>query len=209
MTQIDSSAKLPLRIGLTGGIGSGKSTVAGILARHGAALIDADVLSRELTAAGGGAIAEIRRQFGDQALDADGALDRKHMRELIFRDAKAKSALEGILHPMVARASAERAQALTHQGVPCLLFDVPLLVESARWRARVHRVLVVDCEPATQVQRVMARSNLTQAEVEAIVAHQASRLRRLQAADLVLYNDQRAISDLEAEVERLAADFGL
>lgn len=209
MTEPTQRGTAPLRIGLTGGIGSGKSTVAHMLAQHGAGLIDADALSRELTGPGGGAITDILRVFGDRVIDASGALDRTYMRGLVFGDPQSKKALEAILHPMIAKASAQRAETLAGQGLRCLLFDVPLLVESRRWRASVDLVLVVDCEVSTQVQRVMARSALSQTEVEAIVAHQSSRQQRLHAADLVLYNDQCEISDLEAEVEALAAHFGL
>ena len=176
---------------------------------YGAGLIDADALSRDLTASNGRAMPDIRREFGEHSVDASGALDRAYMRDLIFKDATAKNLLESILHPLVAQASLERSEALTGQGINCLLYDVPLLVESKRWRASVDQVLVVDCETSTQTQRVMARSKLTQAEVESIMAHQVSRLQRLSAADLVLYNDRIEIASLEAEVAVLAQYFGL
>ena len=198
------------RIGLTGGIGSGKTTVAGMLAARGAAVIDADAISRSLTAPDGLALPEIARVFGPQMIDAHGALDRGAMRNHVFQNAQAKKQLEAIIHPWVSRITQEQALAAQQQGQRCLVFDVPLLVESGeRWRRQVDRVWVVDCDTATQVQRVVARSGLQAAEVERIMAQQASRAQRLACADGVIFNQGLSLDDLEAQITQVAADFGL
>jgi dephospho-CoA kinase len=197
-------------IGLTGGIGSGKSTVAGFLARRGAAIIDADAISRSLTAPDGRAMGAIAQNFGDDMLSPDGAMDRQAMRERIFRDPQAKRQLERIIHPLVSQVTAEQAQVALQSGHRVLVFDVPLLVESGeRWRKQVDRVIVVDCDTETQTQRVMARSGLAREEVERILAQQASRSQRLACADTVLFNQGLSFDDLDAQVAQLAADFGL
>jgi dephospho-CoA kinase len=198
------------RIGLTGGIGSGKSTVAGMLAVRGAAVIDADAISRSVTAPGGRAIAPIAQAFGLEMIDAHGAMDRQAMREQIFQNADAKAKLEAIIHPLVSMITAEQAQAALQNGQRCLVFDVPLLVESGeRWRKQVDRVVVVDCDAATQRQRVVARSGLAVEEIDRIIALQASRAQRLACADVVIFNQGLSLSELEAEVAQVAADFGL
>ena len=198
------------RIGLTGGIGSGKSTVAGFLARRGAAIIDADAISRSLTAPGGRAMAAIVRTFGEAMLGPDGAMNRQAMRERIFQDPHAKRQLEQIIHPLVSQITAEQAQAAVQSGHRVLVFDVPLLVESGeRWRKQVDRVIVVDCDVPTQKQRVMARSGLSAEEVERIVAQQATRAQRLACADLVVVNQGLSFDDLDALMGQVAADFGL
>lgn len=198
------------RIGLTGGIGSGKSTVAGFWARRGAALIDADAISRSLTAPGGRAMPAIARTFGDTMLGPDGALDRQAMRERIFQDPQAKRQLEHIIHPLVSQITAEQAQMALQTGHRVLVFDVPLLVESGeRWRKQVDRVIVVDCDVPTQKQRVMARSGLSAEEVERIVAQQATRAQRLACADLVVVNQGLSFDELNALIGQVAADFGL
>ncbi|WP_291916680.1 dephospho-CoA kinase [Limnohabitans sp.] len=198
------------RIGLTGGIGSGKSTVAGFLARRGAAIIDADAISRSLTAPGGRAMAAIVRTFGEAMLGPDGAMNRQAMRERIFQDPHAKRQLEHIIHPLVGQITAEQAQAAVQSGRRVLVFDVPLLVESGeRWRKQVDRVIVVDCDVPTQMQRVMARSGLSAEEVERIVAQQATRAQRLACADLVVVNQGLSFDDLDALMGQVAADFGL
>ena len=163
-------------LGLTGGIGSGKSTVAQMLAVQGAAIIDADAISRATTAAGGAALPAIAQQFGAHLIAPDGALDRTAMRALVFDDADARQRLEAIIHPLVAQETDRQARLALDAGRRLLVFDVPLLVESgARWRAKVDRVLVIDCDSATQIDRVMARNALPRDQVEQIVAAQASR----------------------------------
>lgn len=198
-----------LRLGLTGGIGSGKSTVAALLAKHGAAVIDADAISRALTAPGGLAMDAIARSFGASFVNTAGALERQRMRDLVFQDPDAKQRLEAIIHPLVSQETQRSAQQALDAGAQCLVFDVPLLVESRHWRSRVDLVVVVDCLEATQVQRTVARSGLTPASVEAIITSQASRAQRLQAADVVLYNDSISLAQLEQEVWILASGFGL
>ena len=198
-----------MRLGLTGGIGSGKSTVAQLLADLGAGVIDADAISRNTTAAGGAAIALIQSQFGDAFIGKDGALDRERMRQHVFADPKAKAMLEGIIHPLVGQQIAAQAKALADGGKTCLVFDIPLLVESAHWRKSLQRVLVIDCSPATQVCRVVARSGLAATDVEAIIAAQASRPRRLASADLVLTNDGISLQELAAQVAQIGRQFGL
>jgi dephospho-CoA kinase len=198
------------RIGLTGGIGSGKSTVAGMLAGRGAAVIDADAISRSVTATGGRAIEAIATTFGSHMIGGDGAMNRQAMRERIFQDPEAKRQLEAIIHPLVSQITAEQAQHALDTGHRCLVFDVPLLVESGeRWRRQVDRVLVVDCDTETQRQRVMARNGLPAEEIDRIIALQASRAQRLTCADAVIVNQSLTLAQLEALVMQVAADFGL
>ena len=193
----------PLHLGLTGGIGSGKSTVASLLQALGAAVIDADAIARSVTAPQGAAMPEIARQFGDAFVQADGALDRARMRALVFADPSAKQRLESIVHPCVGEETRRQTQAAVQQGHALLVFDVPLLVESKRWRQQVQRVLVIDCEPATQIQRVVARSGLAADEVGRIIAAQSPRAVRLAAADWVIYNDGLDLPALREEVMAL------
>jgi dephospho-CoA kinase len=188
-------------VGLTGGIGSGKSTVADLFALRGALLVDTDLIAHELTGANGAAMAGIRAAFGDSVVSKDGGLDRGAMRRLVFSDSTAKARLEAILHPMIRAESAARCVAAAASESYVLLV-VPLLVESGDYRQRVDRILVVDCDEAVQVARVMARSGLTASEVQAIIAAQASRAERRAAADdLVLNNEGR--DALLAPVENL------
>lgn len=190
-----------LRIGLTGGIGSGKSTVAGLLLQHGALLIDTDAIARELTLPGGAAIESIRAAFGEQFIDASGALDRSRMREHAFSDATAKRRLEAILHPLI---GAETERRFDASASPVVVFDVPLLVESgARWRRRVDRVLVVDCLESTQIERVIRRPGWTHESAAAVVAQQASRAARRACADAVICNEGISLEQLAAEVAAL------
>jgi len=166
----------PLRIGLTGGIGSGKSTVSQMLQARGAAVIDADAIARHLTAAHGAAMPAIAHTFGPEFVTAEGALNRDRMRDHVFSQPHAKQTLEAIIHPLVAQETQRQANDAIAQGHRTLVFDVPLLVEAgARWRAQVDRVLVVDCLEETQIQRVMARNGLSHEAIEKIVAAQASR----------------------------------
>ena len=198
------------RLGLTGGIGSGKSTVAQMLADMGAVVIDADAISRSLTAAGGRAIPEIRRQFGDAMIAGDGAMDRQAMRQEVFTNPTARQQLEAIIHPLVSQITHEQAQAASQTGARCLVHDVPLLVESGtRWRARVDRVLVVDCDNATQRERVAQRSGLSNDEIDRIIAQQASRAQRLACADLVIFNQGLTLQALRQTVKEMGRMFGL
>jgi dephospho-CoA kinase len=172
-------------VGLTGGIGSGKSTVAAHFVRLGAGLVDTDAIARELTAPGGGAIAAIAQAFGRGFLTPEGALDRAAMRRRAFEDPAARARLEAILHPAI---RAEADAALERAPGPYALIDVPLLFETRGYAGRLWRTLVVDCPEALQVARVRARSGLAEAEVRAIMAAQWPRWRRLQMADDVVWN---------------------
>jgi len=192
---------LSLRIGLTGGIGSGKSTVGKLLAQLGATVIDTDLIARQLTLAGGAAIPAIELAFGPELIATDGALDRTRMRELVFADATAKLRLGAILHPLIG-AETER-QAAAAPDAPALVFDVQLLVESGRWRARVDKVLVVDCREATQSERVMQRSGWTSDAAQAVINSQASRSSRRASADAVIFNDGITPDQLATEVRAL------
>lgn len=198
-----------VRIGLTGGIGSGKSTVARMLVDCGAQLIDADAISRLLTAPGGLAIPEIARQFGGHFIAADGALNRELMRQLAFSDAAARRQLESIIHPLVRQETLRQTERASAAGHTCLVFDIPLLVESGRWRPQVDQVLVVDCRPSTQVERVMARNGFTREAVQQIIAGQATRAQRLAAADICIYNDGLLLEPLGDLVRHVARRFGL
>ena len=201
-----------LRLGLTGGIGSGKSTVAGMLTDHGAALIDADAISRATTAAGGAAIAAIAAQFGPDAINANGAMNRDVMRQRVFDDPAAKRQLEAIIHPLVSQESARQVELALQTGVAWVVFDIPLLVESTRWRQQLDQVLVVDCEEATQISRVMTRESTqhgdsqgwTRDAVGKVIAQQASRAQRRAAADWVIYNDGLDLTHLAEQVQKMA-----
>jgi dephospho-CoA kinase len=172
-------------VGLTGGIGSGKSAAAEEFARLGATVVDTDAIAHELTRAGGSAIPEVERIFGMDVIGETGAMDRKKMRDRIFADPVARKALEALLHPLIREES--RRLIAAAQG-PYVIHVVPLLIESADYRARVDRVLVIDCPEELQVQRVRARSRLSDAEVRAVIASQATRAQRLAAADDVIDN---------------------
>ena len=186
-------------VGLTGGIGSGKSAVAVLFAELGADIVDTDAIAHQLTGRGGAAIEPIRAAFGGSVITPEGALDRAAMRRLVFSDPAAKQRLEAILHPMI-RVEAD-LRCVSAQGAYVILV-VPLLVETGSYRGRVDRILVVDCAEATQVARTMARSGLTEAEVRAIMAVQAGREARLAAADDVIDNDG-GLEALRAQVEAL------
>ena len=189
-----------LHIGLTGGIGSGKSTVARRLVERGAVLVDTDAIARALTAPGGAALPEIAREFGLQAIGADGAMDRDWMRARAFGDPGVKARLEAILHPLIGATARTQAAAA---GRATVVFDVPLLVESGRWRARVDRVLVVDCSEPTQMRRVMARNGWPEDAVRRVVAQQATREQRRAVADAVILNDGLSLEELRREVDRV------
>jgi dephospho-CoA kinase len=200
---------MSLRVGLTGGIGSGKSTVLAMLAGLGAAVIDADEISRATTAPSGAAIAEIEKVFGADFITKERALDRERMRAHVYANPQARKQLEAIVHPHVGAESARQVDAALAAGAKCIVFDIPLLVESGRWRRQVDRVLVIDCSPETQIARVVQRSGLTEDAVRAIIAAQATREQRLAAADIVICNDQLSLEHLAAEVKEAARSFGL
>jgi dephospho-CoA kinase len=191
------------RIGLTGGIGSGKSTLAQLMVARGVALIDADAVSRQLTAAGGPAMPDIKREFGQAFIAADGSLARDRMRELVFTQPEARLRLQALLHPRILSALLEQESLLKNQGKPLVLLDIPLLVESAHWRQKLDRVLVVDCSTDTQIRRVMQRSGMTAKQVEDIMATQANRAQRLSAADWVVDNDSDDIGKLMRQVQAI------
>ncbi|MCY1163724.1 dephospho-CoA kinase [Polaromonas sp.] len=197
------------RLGLTGGIGSGKSTVARLLVDAGAALIDADAISRQVTAPGGAAIPLITQRFGPQAITPEGAMDRDAMRRLAFSDPASRRQLEAIIHPLVGLETARQAEQALQAGNPCIVFDIPLLVESGRWRQQLDRVLVVDCSEATQISRVMARSGWTQEAVQKVIDGQASRAARRAAADVCIYNDGLSLDALGLIVRQISRRFGL
>jgi dephospho-CoA kinase len=199
-----------VRLGLTGGIGSGKSTVAALLAERGAVVIDADAVARSITAVGGAALPAIRAQFGDAVCSADGAMDRAAMRELVFSRPQARVQLEAIVHPLVTQETQRQLHAAQRQGAAVVVHDIPLLVESGKWTAQLDAVMVVDCDEATQVQRVMQRSGLTESAIRSIMAAQASRDVRRDAADVLLFNGQKvSIDQLRAHADEIATWFGL
>ncbi|QRF56743.1 dephospho-CoA kinase [Variovorax paradoxus] len=189
------------RIGLTGGIGSGKSTVAGLLVAEGAVLVDTDAIARRIAEPGGIAMPALEARFGAAVLRPDGGLDRARMREIVFQDAEAKRALEGILHPLIGAET--RREAADAGPDATVVFDVPLLVESGRWRALVERVLVVDATEATQLRRVVARSGWTPEAVRSVIAQQAPRALRRAAADAVIDNESLTLEELAAQVRGL------
>jgi dephospho-CoA kinase len=189
-----------MRIGLTGGIGSGKSTVASMLVIAGATLIDTDAIARAIAQPQGAAMPAIEAEFGRRVIAADGGLDRARMRDLVFADAHARKRLEAILHPLIGVECERQAAAA---GGQLIVFDVPLLVESKRWRALVDRVLVVDATEETQVQRVVARSGWTPEAVRAVIAQQADRAQRRAAADAVIFNEKMSLAELSADVRNL------
>jgi dephospho-CoA kinase len=191
-----------MKLGLTGGLGSGKSTVAALLQACGAGLFDADAVSRELTAANGAAMPLIAQAFGAVVVAADGSLDRAAMRKRVFEDAYQRQRLESILHPMIGQRRQAFMQAWAGRTI---VFDVPLLAESPAWRARVERIVVVDCLESTQVERVMARSGLSAAEIRSIMNSQATRAQRRAVADAVIYNEGLSLRDLERLVQGLWA----
>ena len=192
-------SETPYVVGLTGGIGSGKSAAADLLAARGALVVDTDQIAHQLTAPGGAAMEPIREAFGNGVVAADGALNRAAMRALAFEDPDARKRLEAILHPMIRAESERQCRAAT---TPYVVLVVPLLIESGTYRERVRRLCVVDCPEDVQVLRVMQRSGLEERQVRAIMAAQASRAERLAAADDVIDNS-RGYEELAAQVERL------
>lgn len=186
--------------GLTGGIGSGKSTVATLFSELGARIVDTDLIAHQLTQAEGAALPEIRKEFGDVSIAQNGAMDRTKMRQLVFSDATAKKRLEAILHPLIR----EQAQLLaqSQSDAPYTLVVVPLLFESGRYRDWLHQVIVVDCTEQQQIERTMQRSQLSEAEVRSIMTQQIPRNERLRLADAVITNDSQ-LTDLRLQVEDL------
>ena len=201
-----SSARAVWRIGLTGGIGSGKSTVGARWQALGSELIDADAISRASTAAGGAAVPAVHALFGPAFIDQTGALDRARMRELVFTDPEARQRLEAIVHPIVAHEITTR---VTQSNKLCIVFDVPLLAESPRWRRQLDRVVVVDCSEATQRRRVHARSGWNDTVIDGVLRSQSPRTLRLAVADAVISNDVDGLDRLHHQVDRLSTSFGL
>ena len=189
------------RIGLTGGIGSGKSTVAGLLVAQGAVLVDTDAIARAIALPGGIAMPALEAAFGAEIIASDGGLDRAAMRQIVFADAGAKARLESILHPLIGAETQRLAAAAGEDAV--VVFDVPLLVESGRWRAIVDRVLVVDATEETQLKRVVARSGWAPEAVKAVIAQQATRPARRAAADAVIFNESLTLEELGQQVQGL------
>ena len=187
------------RIGLTGGIGSGKSTLGQMLVARGIPLVDADAIAHQVTASQGAGIEPIRRQFGDAFIDAQGALDRARMRQHVFSNPSAKLALQSLLHPLIHQRILEEVAKTAKEGNSMVLIDIPLLVESSHWRGQLDKVIVVDCSEATQVRRVMARNHMAEADVRQIMANQAKRSQRLAAADVVVFNDPDDLAHLQAQ----------
>jgi dephospho-CoA kinase len=187
-------------VGLTGGIGSGKSTVADLFAVRGVPIVDTDLIAHRITAPHGVAMPQIEAEFGPSFVSADGSMDRARMRALVFGDDAARKRLETITHPLI-RSETDR-ETRAARG-PYVIVVVPLLVESGSWKTRVERVLVVDCSVDTQVERVMQRNGFTRDQVLAIIARQATRDARLAAADDVIVNDGASIDTLTHEVDAL------
>jgi dephospho-CoA kinase len=185
---------MPFCIGLTGGIGSGKSSAARLFQALGAGVVDVDDISHALTKPGGPGIAGISRRFGQEFIAADGSLDRPRMRELVFQNPQAKEQLEAILHPLIGRQARDQ---VTRSSQPYVLLVVPLLLERNAYQDLIRRIAVVDCSEQTQIERTMRRSNLSEPAVRAIMVAQISRADRLAKADDILHNDSG-----EAELQK-------
>lgn len=193
-------------LGLTGGIGSGKSTVAAFLAERGATVVDADRIAKSLTEPGGAAIEPIRLSFGHAFVTDNGALDRTAMRQAVFADARARQRLEAITHPLIGQQIQFALQAAA-PGV--VVLDIPLLVESGRWPGQLDAVLVVDCSPATQLQRVSQRNGWPESTTLAVIQAQASRADRLAVADAVVCNENISLPELRSQVQGWCGWLGL
>lgn len=198
---LDLKGKVPF-LGLTGGIGSGKSSVASFLAKRGAWVIDTDLIAHQITAPEGVAIDPIQREFGSEFILPDGSLNRAKMRDYVFKEPESKRKLEAIAHPLIRQETLLQAENGLQNHAPYLVFVVPLLLESGAWTENLDHIAVVDCEEEVQIRRVMERSQLGREAVLAIMAHQASRADRLAIADTVIYNQGDLVS-LEIEVDRL------
>lgn len=197
---------MSMRLGVTGGIGSGKSTVCSLLAQGGAVVIDADAISRACTAPGAVAVAAIAQAFGPSVLSAPGVLDRDALRARVFSDAQAKAQLQSILHPLIGAEIARQSAQAQADKVAYIVLDLPLLAESPRWRPTLARILVVDCSEETQIARVGQRSGLAPAAVRQIMAAQSSRSDRRQCADFVIFNEMTTIDALKAQLRQLFPD---
>jgi dephospho-CoA kinase len=200
---------MSIKLGLTGGIGSGKSTVAQILQGCGACVIDADAVSRQTTASGGVAMPAIEREFGRTLLAPDGSLRRDAMRALVFSEPAAKARLEALLHPLIAQEIERLTRSAVASACALIVFDVPLLVESRRWRPQLDLVMVVDSENETQISRVIQRSGWSREQTQQVIRSQATRVLRLSAADIVICNDAIDLAQLDLQVRECAHRFGL
>ena len=189
-------------VGLTGGIGSGKSAIAERLASYGASIVDSDLIAHQITSTGGLAIEPIAERFGSEFIQTDGALDRKKMRVLVFEDLQSRKALEAITHPLIRAKAIEQARLAIERQAPYIVFVVPLLLESSEWFQFIDHVVVADCSEAIQIQRVMERNGLTRQEVESILQAQATRAERLAQADTVIEN-MGSLEDLAEQVRLL------
>ncbi|MBU3540665.1 dephospho-CoA kinase [Polynucleobacter sp. UB-Tiil-W10] len=189
-------------VGLTGGIGSGKTAVSDLLAQLGAGIIDTDLIAHQITAPNGAAIPLIQERFGPEFIDSSGALDRTKMRSLVFADPEARKALETITHPLIREETIRQAMELINAKVPYLVFVVPLLIESGNWLSLLDDLVVVDCPEEVQIERVMHRSKLPRNEVERILKAQANRQERIAHANVVIEN-QGSLADLQARVLEL------
>lgn len=195
---------MKLSVGLTGGIGCGKSTVANMLRELGALVVDTDVISHQLTGVGGAAISAIGSAFGEHYISAEGTLDRVMMRQVVFSDGRAKQQLEDIMHPLIF--AEVREQLVSGGDYPYVVVVVPLLLTSPAYMQLIQRILVVDCEERLQVERVMRRTGMAEYEVRAIMAQQAGREKQLSKADDVIFNDDDLVS-LAGKVKCLHANY--
>lgn len=192
-------------VGLTGGIGSGKSLAASFFSALGIPVVDADAVSRSITASGGEACPAVSKEFGSEFISEDGSMNRAKMRELVFSDPSAKLRLEALLHPIIEAKTRKRFEALSKDH-PVIIYDCPLLIEKKEWREGVDRILVIDVDPQEQIKRVVSRSGLSPSQIEAVMRNQASRQERLAAADDVVYNGG-CVEDLEAAVKKICKKY--
>jgi dephospho-CoA kinase len=198
-----------LRLGLTGGIGSGKSTVAGQLRQFGATIIDADEVSRRITGPNGLALPAIKATFGHDFVNPGSGLDREKMRTLVFQQPSARQALEAIVHPLVGSELRLKLEEALANHAKLIVLDIPLLLEANHWRQVLDHILVVDCTHDTQMQRVKERNNLTEQIISAMILAQASRTHRASGADSIIYNDNISLDELAVQTREIAREFGL
>jgi dephospho-CoA kinase len=208
VSQSTQTSNIPYIVGLTGGIGSGKSTIARAFAEHGVNIVDTDRIAHQVSASGGAAIESLRDAFGNDAIASDGSMDRDWMRQRVFDNEQERHKLERIVHPIIRQITNEQVMA---KPEPYVIIDVPLLIESGNWENRCDRVLVVDCQVQTQIDRVIQRNGFTRERIDSIIAVQATREQRLAAADDVLDNDNeleeslRRVDELHQQYLSLAA----